>query len=75
VEVQAASGTPLAGQVVNWTVVSGGGVVSAPTSVTDSNGIASVTWVLGPVTGADSLNAGVNGTSLSVNLSATAIAP
>ena len=37
--------------VVAWTVVSGGGSVSAPTSLTDANGNASVTWTLGPAVG------------------------
>jgi hypothetical protein len=72
VEVQDASSAPIAGQTVTWTVISGGGAVNATSSTTDSNGIASVVWTLGPVAGTDSLLAAVNGTSLNATISATA---
>jgi hypothetical protein len=74
VEVQDASSAPISGQTVTWTVISGGGVVNATSSTTDSNGIASVVWTLGPVAGTDSLLAAVNGTSLNTTITANAIA-
>lgn len=44
-------GAPLAGVAVPWTVVSGGGSFSSADAVTDANGRARATRVLGPATG------------------------
>ncbi|HRN52051.1 MAG TPA: Ig-like domain-containing protein, partial [Gemmatimonadaceae bacterium] len=44
-------GNPISGVSVTWTVTAGGGSMSAPSSVTDSLGQASVTWTLGSVAG------------------------
>jgi hypothetical protein len=64
-------GNSLQNAVVSWTVLSGGGSVSASTSLTDANGNASVTWTLGPAAGANSLRAAIaNGNS--VTFTATA---
>ncbi|HEY4219361.1 MAG TPA: S8 family serine peptidase [Gemmatimonadaceae bacterium] len=41
---------PVSGVSLTWTVT-GGGTVSAPTSTTDANGQATVTWTLGSSTG------------------------
>jgi len=64
-------GASLANVPVTWTVVAGGGSVSAPTSQTDVDGNASIAWTMGPAAGADSLHAAIaNG--VSVTLAATA---
>jgi len=44
-----ASGAPVAGVVVTWTVAPSNGSVASPTSTTDANGAASTTWTLSPV--------------------------
>jgi hypothetical protein len=65
------NGASLANAVVTWTVTFGGGSLSAPTSQTDANGNASITWTMGPAAGADSLHASIaNG--VSVTIAATA---
>ena len=46
-----AYGNPRSGFTVNWVVGSGGGSVSAPSSVSGSNGIAAITRTLGPSAG------------------------
>ncbi|MGZ8392929.1 MAG: hypothetical protein ACXWWK_08830, partial [Gemmatimonadales bacterium] len=55
-----ASDTPVPDVVVTWSVVDGGGSVS-PTSSTNSLGIASATFTLGPVVGQQSGQAQVTG--------------
>lgn len=61
-EVIVTDGTnPVAGVTVAWAVGSGGGSVSAATSVTDSDGIATVDWTLGPDTGPQACIAQVAG--------------
>ena len=65
------NGDSLANAVVSWTVVSGGGSVSAATSLTDASGNASVTWTMGPTAGADSLKAAI-ASGASVIITATA---
>ena len=51
VEVVDAGGHAVSGVTVTWTVSSGGGSVSPPTSATGSDGRASTEWTLGPTTG------------------------
>lgn len=46
-----ASGDPVAGVTVDWIVGSGGGTLSAPSSVSDADGIATVEWTMGEDTG------------------------
>ena len=59
------NGASIANAVVKWTVLSGGGSVSAATSQTDANGNASITWTMGPAAFADSLRAAIaNGASV-----------
>lgn len=48
-------GASVGGAVVAWTVLAGGGVVSAASSPADTLGTASVTWVLGDTIGINSL--------------------
>jgi hypothetical protein len=50
--IRDASGIPVAGLAVRWTVTGGGGWVEAPTSATDANGTASMPWALGYSVGA-----------------------
>ena len=50
-------GTPMAGDTVHWQVVSGRGSLSAPFSITDDDGNASVVWTLGPDLGAQEVKA------------------
>ena len=71
VTVLSSSGTPVPGVFVSWAVQSGGGTIGVTSSSTDSLGVASVSWTLGTVAGADSLTASVSGVS-SIAFSATA---
>lgn len=48
-------GRPVAGQIVNFRVASGGGSVFAGAALTDRSGIASDRWTLGPTTGEQTL--------------------
>jgi adhesin/invasin len=73
VRVTDAHGNAVQGAVVKWTVLAGGGSVSADSSTSDASGAASVTWTLGSTAGLDSLRASVAGVD-SVTFSATATA-
>jgi adhesin/invasin len=53
-------------------VTSGGGSVSAASSISDSFGIATVTWTLGTVSGPETLSATAAGAASGVVISATA---
>lgn len=66
-------GNPISGVTITWTVTAGGGSMSAPSSVTDSLGRASVTWTLGSVAGAQLATASA-GFLPDVEFSATATA-
>lgn len=60
VVIRDASGEPVAGMTVLWTVTSGGGWVESPSSLTDANGVASMPWKLGYRVGSvDSLEASI----------------
>jgi hypothetical protein len=62
-----------AGVPVRFSVLEGGGSVSRSTSTTDSRGIASTAYTLGPVAGTNRIRAQVTGeTDISVVLTATA---
>jgi len=66
--------TPVAGVTVNWSAA-GGGSVSAPTSVTNASGIATVNRILGTTAGAQTAQAQVTGLSGSpASFTATATA-
>jgi hypothetical protein len=62
------------GATVNWTVLFGGGSVSASISQTDENGNASITWTMGPSAFVDSLRAAIAG-GASVIITAAATPP
>lgn len=76
VRVRAAGGQDLANVPIDWAVLSGGGSVAQPATLTNALGLATVTWTLGPGVGGQSLSAGNPGlTPATVTLSATAIVP
>lgn len=56
-----ASGQPVAGATVTWTVVSGGGSIAPASTTTDANGEASATATLGTTAGAHRVQAAVGG--------------
>lgn len=60
VRILDAEGLPVAGVVVTWDVIAGGGTVT-PTSVTDQDGIAEATFTLGPANGEHKATATVPG--------------
>jgi adhesin/invasin len=68
----AQSGTASAGATVTWTVQAGHGTVSSPTSLTDINGIASVSWTLGDSIGLNTLAAVSGDGSISMHAVGTA---
>lgn len=61
VQVLTVSGMPLPGIAVGFAVTSGGGSVSAANRLTDTNGMASVTWTLGATIGAQQMTVSVAG--------------
>lgn len=72
VVVRSASGQPVAGATVRFTVTAGGGSVANPTVVTDAQGIASAgRWTLGATAGANAVQAS-SGNLAPVTFSATA---
>jgi|SRR5687767_1022812 len=62
------TGTPMAGVVVNWTIVQGGGTLGAPTSVTDITGEAAVTYAAPATTGTVFVRALAQDLSVTFNL-------
>ncbi len=73
VRVQNAQGTGVAGVGITWAVTSGGGSVSPQSGVTNSNGVASAAWTMGPSAGSASLKASTTSAG-EVNFTATATA-
>ena len=72
VRVADSQGTPLSGQVVNWTVKSGTASVSSSSSTTSAGGLATVTLNLGATPGTVQVQAQVaSGTNPSVTFVAT----
>lgn len=61
VKVTDAFGNAKSGVTVTFAVTSGGGSLSAPTAITDANGVGSVQWTLGPVAGTQTVSATVTG--------------
>ena len=57
VRVLDGSDRPLAGLWVEWSVVEGSGRVEPRHSISDADGIAEATWVLGPSTGSQTIQA------------------
>jgi len=66
------SGKPAAGATVTWTVQAGHGATSSPTSLTDVNGIGSVSWTLGDSIGLNTLAAVSGDGSISMHAVGTA---
>ena len=58
VKVEDAFNNPLAGVTIAFTVVTGGGTVSAATAVSDETGVAKVNWTLGATAGTQTVVAG-----------------
>ena len=75
VTVRDAAGRPVPDASVIWIVLSGGGSLSAPTSITDVDGHTSVTWVLGNTVGAgaQTLRARIGNTEAFVEFTATGV--
>jgi hypothetical protein len=57
VSLTTASGDPLVGDTISWTIMVGSGSLSATSGVTDAAGHASVNWTLGNENGAQSVQA------------------
>jgi hypothetical protein len=54
-------GEPLQNATVTWTITSGGGALSATSTLTDASGIASVTYTTGATAGSAAIEARVSG--------------
>lgn len=65
-------GDPVSGVTVEWFTVSGGGTVSTGRNTTDENGLAQVSWVLGPIAGPQKVQAVASLSGSPVNFAATA---
>ena len=55
VRVLSASGAPVQGVTVTWTVTTGGGSVTTATATTDASGLNSAVWTLGAIAGANAV--------------------
>jgi len=64
VTVRSASGSPVSGATVTWTVAPGNGVLSGVTSSTDANGQASVRWTLDGTFLSTAVTASITGASV-----------
>jgi adhesin/invasin len=71
VKVTDSNGVALSGRTVTFSVASGGGSVSSATVTTDVNGLATVSWTLGAVAGANTLTASAGGTSVTFTATGT----
>lgn len=74
VQIVRPAGKGLAGAVVNWTVVTGGGTVTNASSSTDASGQARTELTLGAAPGPNQVRASVDGVG-STTFNATATAP
>jgi large repetitive protein len=63
VRVTNASGAGIPNATVTWQITAGGGSASTSSSITDSNGYASVSWALGSAPGTNTLVAWYSGTA------------
>jgi subtilisin-like proprotein convertase family protein len=73
--VSDANNNIISGATLNWTIVAGGGSLYSSTSVTDSNGRASNTVILGSTAGAQTVKAALkNNSSVFTTFAATALA-
>lgn len=62
------------GVSVTWAVTGGGGAVSSCTNTTDASGLVQCSLTTGAATGPNTVSATVNGTGLTTNFSASAVA-
>src|ERR1041385_3088141 len=70
-----AFGSPVAGQQVNWTILSGGGVLGSATTTTGSDGTTQVLYTLGSVAGPATIRAALHSApTTAVQFTATALA-
>ncbi len=76
VRARATDNLPIEGVTVQFAVTAGGGSVSAASAVTDSNGLAQVSWTLGATLGAQTVTASSTGlTGSPLAFTATPLAP
>ncbi len=69
------NGSPAAGATVNWSTTTAGGTLTPASGATNADGVASSSWLLGTVSGAQTAGATVSGASGSpVTFTATAAA-
>ena len=66
------SGNPISGVTVIWSVIAGGGNLSAITASTNNSGIVTSTLTLGPAPGANTGKATIQGTTTASTFTATA---
>lgn len=71
--VQDQYGNPVESVTVDWTVTSGGGSLSAPSSKTNGSGVARVTLTLGPNAGSNDVSATVSGIAGGLVFTASAV--
>ena len=69
------AGVPVPGVTVTYVVTAGGGSTSSPTSVTNTDGIATINWTLGPTNGTNTLQASIAGGIAPVSFNAIAQSP
>ena len=63
--------TPLTGVTVSWSISSGGGTLSGPSSTTDVTGTAAVNYTAGPTAGTAVIKAVADGLTVTFNLTIT----
>lgn len=59
VTVRDQNGDPISGRTVNWTVATGGGTLTSTSSVTNAQGVATMTYTAGATAGAATVTASV----------------
>lgn len=69
------NGTPVGGQTVNFSILSGGGTLSAASAVTDSSGNASTTLTYGSTAGLVTVQASAFSGVVNATATATAVVP
>ncbi len=74
VKVTDSFGNALSGAVVNWARTTGSGTVTASTSVTASDGTATMSYTLGTTTGTETVTASVAGVATPATFTVTSVA-
>ncbi len=75
ISVEDEFGNPVPNVEVDWVVTSGNGAIEPDSDQSDSEGLATATWILGEAAGVQTARAEINGTTASAEFSATALAP